>query len=103
MQTENQIILGETVYSFETALKGFEIKNKPSSNVAFYGYDEHYNRLFIQFKNGNSYIYKDIKPELFAEMDKSESVGKFFSQNIAGRYEHTKYTNQLIVKEGILS
>lgn len=103
MTTENQIILGETVYSFEPVLTGFDIQQKPSSNVSFYGYDEKYQRLFIQFKNGNAYIYKDIKPELFADMQKAESVGKFFSSTIAGRYLHEKYAQRLITKEGLLA
>lgn len=70
-----QEINGQLV-NVKEALDHFIIKQKPSSNVEYFGYGPN-SDIFIQFKNGSSYIYKNDNQLLVKEMLETESIGKF--------------------------
>lgn len=42
------------------------------------------------FHNGSRYRYRGVTPSVFSEFVLSGSMGKFFNQNIKGRYESEK-------------
>ncbi len=44
----------------------------------------------IQFTNDAIYRYKDVPKEVFDELLKAESVGKFFYSKVKGKFEHEK-------------
>lgn len=46
------------------------------------------NELVVTFTKGTDYLYKGVTPELFEQMLKSESVGKFLNSNIKGKFEY---------------
>lgn len=80
-------------------IDSFQIFQKPSSNVEFFGIDPVSDRLVMQFRNGTSYIYSGIPTDLQKEAISCESIGKFFSNNIAGKYESHKVGERLIVRD----
>lgn len=41
----------------------------------------------VQFTNGAEYLYKEVPEEVFDELLKAESVGKFFFSKIKGKFE----------------
>lgn len=66
----------------------FEVK---SSNLKMIGYDPNSKTLRIVFKmQPENYDYKGVWPELFAELMRSESKGKFFFTKIKGKFEFEK-------------
>jgi hypothetical protein len=61
-----------------------------SSLITAVDYDESTKRLVVEFKNGGTYVYGSVPPELYKDMIYSESVGKFFSANIKGVFPFEK-------------
>lgn len=70
-----QIINGQPVQVAD-AIKDFVICQKESSNVAFFGHGP-FSDIFVQFKNGAAYIYKNTDAQLVKDMLAAESIGKF--------------------------
>lgn len=61
-----------------------------SSNIAATGYDAASKTLAVQFKGGlKTYHYAGVPESVFGDMSKAESVGKFVTGQVAGRYKHT--------------
>lgn len=46
--------------------------------------------LFLSFKNGSQYFYDKIEPEVIKDFEKSTSKGKFFHEQIRGKYRTKK-------------
>lgn len=44
--------------------------------------------LTIQFANGRKYIYMDVPRDVWEAFRASESKGRFFNQNIRGKFEY---------------
>jgi len=65
------------------------IKNShKSSMISRSEYNTEEERLSIEFKNNKSlYEYEGISKEFYQEFVKSDSVGKFFIQNIRDKFE----------------
>lgn len=102
MNNLKSITLNDKILSIAEVLIPFTIQEKPSSNVAYFGTDIVSNRLFVQFKNGSSYIYKDVPSNLLEEIHTAESVGKYFSQYIAGKFQNVKYAEKLVNIQSVL-
>lgn len=62
-----------------------------SSNLKSYGYDINHSLLAIEFKGG-MYLYFGVPANVHAAFTGAESKGKFFDQEIKGRYSYTKIT-----------
>jgi KTSC domain len=54
------------------------------------GYDEDREILQIEFNNGSVYQYSEVEPELWADLQSSDSVGSFYNQEIKGYYPSVK-------------
>lgn len=91
-----KITLNEVNYLVNPRLEGFTIKQLPSSNVAFHGLNSSTNELFIQFKNGSSYIYKDIDSQTAINLINCESIGKFVSREIVGKFKSEKLEGVMV-------
>ena len=61
-----------------------------SSNIAFIGYDDETQELYIRFHNDNVYKYSDVPELVFNELRNNTSVGKYYLNNIKGKYESNK-------------
>jgi hypothetical protein len=83
-----------TEHVIDDRLQGFEIMQKPSSNVDYYGTNG-IDTVFIQFKNGTSYIYHNVDKADIDEMNKVDSIGKFIGSNLK-KYGYTKIDLKLV-------
>ena len=61
-----------------------------SSNISHTGYDPFTNTLAVQFKSGATYHYHGVPLDVYHALGKSESVGKFISANVLGKFKHSK-------------
>lgn len=64
------------------------IKISTSSNVEAIGFDN--DTILVQFKGGGIYEYRKAKKDLYEDLKKAESVGKFLNSKIKGSYEFSK-------------
>lgn len=61
-----------------------------SSNIAATGYDAATKTLAVQFKGGlKTYHYAGVPESVFGDMAKAESVGKFVTSQVVGKFKHT--------------
>lgn len=88
-------IINVAEHTVDERLKGFDLSKKPSSNVDYYGSNGK-DTIFIQFKNGVSYLYHDVKKEDIDAMNQAESIGKFMSILSRKQYQFTKITLELV-------
>ncbi len=95
----NKHIINDINVIVNPVLNGFSIHSKPSSNVEYFGIDSLHSRLFVQFKNGSSYIYKDVNINILNEIQVADSVGKYFSANIPDRFSCVKFSEKLVKSE----
>ena len=57
-----------------------------STNVKSIGYNAEEKTLEVEFQSGGIYQYAGVQPEMYADLLKAESVGRFVSQVVrAGR------------------
>jgi len=61
-----------------------------SSNIASVGYDRNAQLLEVAFHDGSVYQYYEVPEGAFAALIGAESVGKYFSGHIKGRYRYTR-------------
>lgn len=61
-----------------------------SSQISYIGYDEDNNELYVTFSNDTTYKYSDVPKEVYNELSKAKSVGKYFAQNIKNKYSTIK-------------
>ena len=61
-----------------------------SSNVASVGYDISTQTLFVQFLNGNIYIYKGVPKFEFENLKTAPSVGSYLNRNIKNVYPYER-------------
>jgi hypothetical protein len=59
-----------------------------SSNIAAVGYDSATSELYVTFVNsGRTYKYLDVPPGEFGMLERADSVGSYFANNIKGQYK----------------
>lgn len=75
-------------------LQGFELMQKPSSNIDYYGTNG--KDIFVQFQNGNSYIYENVPKETIEEMKSAESIGSFVFKHLAKKFSFKKFELKLV-------
>lgn len=90
------ITLQSGTYAVDDILHGFEIMEKPSSNVAFTAINIFENQLYVQFKNGSGYMYSEVDVNTLREAETCESIGKFISSMVVKRYVGQKLSWSLI-------
>lgn len=61
-----------------------------SSNINAVGYDAEKRTLFVQFTNGTLYAYDDVPIGTHLGLKVAESVGKYFSANVRGKFTARK-------------
>ena len=65
-----------------------EMKNVDSSNIAAIGYDRELSELFVQYKNGMTYKYKEVPANIYERFLKAESKGKFMNEEVKPFYDY---------------
>lgn len=63
-----------------------------SSNIQAIGYDEDKRILAVEFKSGSIYHYADIGADLALDLVNAESIGRFYSQHVRGKFTGQKMT-----------
>lgn len=58
-----------------------------SSNIKAVGHEN--NTLYIQY-SGGVYAYENVSNELYEQLMKAESKGRFVAENIRGKYHYIK-------------
>ena len=61
-----------------------------SSMINKYVYNFATKTLKVEFNGGALYEYKNVESNLYDELCKSGSTGKFFNEKIKNNYEHTQ-------------
>lgn len=79
-----------------TNLQEFKILKMASSNVDYYAINLSTNELFIQFLNGQCYVYDKIPKEVLELAEDCESIGKYYFKFIKGKYNEQKVGNLCI-------
>lgn len=57
-----------------------------SSMIEEYSYADETQTLTVTFNKGGTYSYSGVQEDVFQAMKDSDSVGRFFLQNIKGQY-----------------
>jgi len=92
------ITLSSGTYAVDPILDGFDIIEKPSSNVAFVGTSMLEHKMYVQFKNGSGYIYSEVDYDTLSFAPIAESIGKFIGLKVVKHFPSEKQENALIVK-----
>jgi hypothetical protein len=58
-----------------------------STLIARYGYDPTRLEMTIEFKDGGTWVYRDVPEECFAEFLSAPSKGKYLRANIWHKHE----------------
>jgi hypothetical protein len=61
-----------------------------SQAIAQVEYDDASRTLFIRFTGGGWYAYLDVAPELYSRLMQAPSLGRFFQQQVRGRYRYAR-------------
>jgi hypothetical protein len=61
-----------------------------SSNLAAVGYNQDNEQLFIEFKNGNVYVYDNVPFPVYTDLMDADSLGSYFHKYIRTSYEYRK-------------
>lgn len=61
-----------------------------SSMANAIGYDSNTNILQIEFHNGAVYQYSEIDQDTWQDLHQADSVGKFFNENVRGKYQYER-------------
>ncbi len=61
-----------------------------SSMINKYVYNFATKTLKVEFNGGALYEYNNVESDLYDDLCKSESTGKFFNEKIKNNYEHTQ-------------
>ena len=61
-----------------------------SSAISSVGYDERRAVLEVEFQSGAVYDYLDVPPQVWKELQKADSKGRFVSRRIRGRYSSVR-------------
>jgi hypothetical protein len=61
-----------------------------SSNLASIGYHRGLRVLEIEFQSGAIYRYREVPLDIFADLMRAESKGRFFIEKVRGRYSFQK-------------
>ena len=61
-----------------------------SSNISAVGYDMSFGALIVEYKSGNKYQYKGVPYELYENLLKAESKGRFMNENVKGKFDYDR-------------
>jgi len=68
-----------------------------SSNIDGIGYEN--GTLFVKFKNNSEYKYAGVPAELYEQLKKAESKGKFINESVKGRFNFEKVNTKTVLNE----
>lgn len=78
---------GKSVVDWDGTMEHYSAK---SSNLAKVGYDLKSETLEVEFLNGSVYQYFNVPPDLYEQLMKERSKGKFLSTKIKNFYPFSR-------------
>lgn len=87
-------------YKVDERYEDYAVFKLPSSNVDFCGHkpeegkDTHL--FFVQYKNGGTYMYRDIPTDVVKNASLAESIGKYVREKVSGRTPGTKLDSPIL-------
>ncbi|MFN6566263.1 KTSC domain-containing protein [Dendronalium sp. ChiSLP03b] len=91
LQELNEIIAETHALAFEE--EPIAMLPVSSTMAAAVGYDRDECILQVEFQNGAIYQYSGVEPETWEDLHATDSIGKFFNDEIKGRYECDRIDN----------
>jgi len=83
-------------YDVDKQLEGFEIANKPSNTIEYYGTNG--KDVFFQFMHGVAYIYPDVDKKSVKELHKADNLGLYMS-GLSRKYTYRRSPKPLVSKK----
>ncbi len=93
-----QVLNGQNLL-IDDRIENYIVHQKQSSNIDYFGLDLAGRKMFIQFKNGGSYIYNDVDDHTMENSLKAESIGRYLSANVIGKFTSVKVEGSLVTLE----
>jgi hypothetical protein len=85
LQELNEIVAEVNALPYEEeAIAMLPVNSSMATSV---GYDSEEQVLQVEFYNGTIYQYSGVEAETWEDLQAADSIGKFFNQEIKGRYE----------------
>lgn len=94
-----KVTIAGSNYKVNPRLDNFSINQKPSSNIDFFGSNPQSNSVFVQFRNGGTYIYSGVTSDAAIELINAESIGRAVNQVLVGKFPSEKLEGVGLVKE----
>ncbi len=66
------------------------VETPESKNIKGVAYWGNTKVLYVEFRYGGKYVYKDVPEEVYNNMMDSDSIGSFLSKEIKGKYSYAK-------------
>jgi hypothetical protein len=63
---------------------------KKSKAIRGFDYDSKTKTLEVTFTSGRTYAYLNVEPKAYAELLFAKSKGRYFLENIRGKYRHIR-------------
>lgn len=83
-------------YQVDERLNDFAVFQKPSSNVEFFGGCEKEGKVFVQFRNGSTYVYENVSADVIDVMNDAPSIGQFVSATFSKNYSFKHYPERMV-------
>lgn len=74
--------LEKVIKFMEENIKGVKFHSCKSSNILIFGYEAKELNLWVIFKNYKAYKYKGVTQEMFEDLMRAESKGKWVNANL---------------------
>jgi hypothetical protein len=88
LQHLNEIVAeAKSLASYEESIPMLPINSSMATAV---GYDGGKNILQVEFHNGAVYQYSDIDQDTWQDLHQADSIGKFFNENVRGKYQYER-------------
>ncbi len=75
----------------QSIIKRINMYKVSSSNISALGYNQTTHVLRVIFSNNASYLYFEVEPLIWDALIKSQSKGRFLTENIIRRKDKYKY------------
>jgi len=82
------IIINDQEFIVNSNLKNWQIHPQRSSYVDYIAINTSIIELFLQFKNGTCFIFKDVPIETMNDAIEANSIGRFYKKSIKGKFEN---------------
>jgi hypothetical protein len=90
MEIKSLIVIDGVLHNTSHELNKFELSyhHPISNNVDYLGFNKKDNQLFVQFKNGKSYMYFDVSKEAIELWNTSRPAGNYLANCIKGYFRY---------------